>query len=70
MCWVERERGKGRWARVECALGGTGASEAPTARPIAVSVDVVARTAERCGDAEMNEVMCRCEEMGCGEAKC
>jgi len=41
--------------RVECALGGTGASGAPTARPMAVSVDVVARTAEQCDDAEMDD---------------
>lgn len=40
---------------MECALGGTGASEAPTARPMAVSVDVVARTAEQCDDAEMDD---------------
>ena len=40
---------------MECALGGTGASEAPTARPMAVSVDVMARTVEQCDDAEMDD---------------
>ena len=56
MCRVERKRQGwmdqgGVCTRLDRCL------EAPTARPMAAGVNVAARTAKRCSNAEMNEVV-------------